>query len=305
MGHHPAMELDALRTFAKVAELASFTRAAEQLGLQKGRVSTIVSQLEAQLGTRLLHRTTRTVRLTPDGEQFFERCQTLLADADELQALFQQTPSALRGRLRIDLPIGLARRVVIPRLPEFLAAHPGLEVELSTTDRRVDLVREGMDCKLRVGNPRESGLVARKLGELRQVNCASPAYLQAHGTPRTLADLARHRLVKYATTLGSPPLGWEYMEDGDVRFHDMPGVVTVNSAEAYEAACLAGLGLIQAPVLGMREWIAQGKLVAVMPEFNAPPMPVSLMYAHRRHLPKRVQAFMAWLAEVLGPSLNA
>ncbi|CAH0351004.1 LysR family transcriptional regulator [Aquabacterium sp. CECT 9606] len=297
------MELDALRTFAKVAELASFTRAAEQLGLQKGRVSTIVSQLEAQLGTRLLQRTTRTVRLTPDGEQFFERCQTLLADADELQALFQQTPSALRGRLRIDLPIALARKIVIPRLPEFLAAHPGLEIELSTTDRRVDLIREGMDCKLRVGSLGESGLVARKLGELTLVNCASPAYLQEHGTPRTLADLSRHRLVKYASTLGSPPLGWEYMDGDEVRFHDMPGVVTVNSAEAYEAACLAGLGLIQAPVLGMREWIAEGKLVMVMPDFNGAPMPVSLLYAHRRHLPKRVQAFMAWLGEVLGPSL--
>jgi len=298
------MELEALRTFAKVAELASFTRAAEQLGLHKGRVSTIVSQLEAQLGARLFQRTTRTVRLTPDGDQFFERCKTLLADADELQALFQQTPSALRGRLRIDLPIGLARKVVIPRLPEFLAAHPGLEVELSTTDRRVDLIREGMDCKLRVGPLRDSGLVARRLGELRQVNCASPAYLQAHGTPHTLADLARHRLVKYTSTLGSPPLGWEYTEGNDVRFHDMPGVVTVNSAEAYEAACLAGLGIIQAPVLGMREWIAQGKLVAVMPEFEAAPMPVSLLYAHRRHLPQRVQAFMAWLGEVLGPSLE-
>lgn len=299
------MDLDALRTFAKVAELGSFTRAAEQLGLQKGRVSTIVSQLEAQLGTRLLQRTTRTVRLTPDGEQCLERCQTLLADADDLQALFQQTPSALRGRLRIDLPIGLARKVIIPRLPEFLAAHPGLEIELSTTDRRVDLIREGMDCKLRVGNPRESGLVARRLGELSQINCASPVYLQAHGTPRTLADLAHHRLVKYTSTLGSPPVGWEYMVGDDVRFHDMPGVVTVNSADAYESACLAGLGLIQAPVLGMREWIAQGRLVEVMPAFKAAPMPVSLLYAHRRHLPKRVQAFMAWLGEVLGPSLGA
>ena len=297
------MELDALRTFTKVAELASFTRAAEQLGLQKGRVSTIVSQLESQLGTRLFQRTTRTVRLTPDGEQFFERCQALLVDADELQALFQQTPMALRGRLRVDLPIGLARKVVIPRLPEFLAAHPGLEVELSTTDRRVDLIQEGFDCVLRIGTLRDSGLVARRLGELPLVNCASPAYLQQHGTPRTLADLASHQLVKYATTPGSPAQGWEYVDGDQVRFHDMSGVVTVNSAEAYEAACLAGLGLIQAPALGMREWIAQGQLVAVMPEFNGAPMPVSLVYAHRRNLPKRVQAFMAWLGEVLGPFL--
>ena len=132
------MDTAALHIFVKVAELSSFTRAAQQLGLPKARVSTAVQQLEVQLGTRLLHRTTRTLRLTQDGQQFFERSESLLADAEELQAMFQHTPSALRGRLRIDLPNSLARNFVIPRLPEFLAAHPQLEIEMSTTDRRVD-----------------------------------------------------------------------------------------------------------------------------------------------------------------------
>jgi DNA-binding transcriptional LysR family regulator len=298
------MELGALRTFVKVAELASFTRAAEQLGMPKARVSTTVQQLEAELGTRLLHRTTRTVRLTPDGEQLRERCLLLLADADELQALFQQAPSALRGRLRVDLPIGLARTALIPRLPEFLAAHPQLDVELSTTDRRVDLVHEGFDCVLRIGVLDDSGLVARRLGELAQLNAASPAYLAAHGTPRTLDDLASHLLVRYAPALGAAPALWEYGAGEGLATRAMRSVVTVTSSDAYQAACLAGLGLIQAPAAGLRPLIEVGRLVEVLPGFSAPPMPVSLLYPHRRHLSKRVHALMAWIEEVLRPFLD-
>jgi DNA-binding transcriptional LysR family regulator len=297
------MDLDTLRIFTKVAEQASFTRAAEQLGLPKARVSVGVQQLEAQLGTRLLHRTTRSVHLTPDGELLLERAQALLADADELQALFQSAPSALRGRLRIDLPNLMARNVVIPRLPEFMAAHPQLEIELSTTDRRVDLVHEGFDCVVRVGTLLDSGLIARRLGLLHQINCASPAYLQAHGTPRTLADLDQHQLIHYASVLGTRPAGWEYKAGDAWQFKPMHGAITVNNTDAYQAACLAGLGLIQAPLMGVRPLIEQGRLVEVLPEFVAEPMPVSLLYPHRRHLPKRVQAMMDWLGEVLGAYL--
>ncbi|MBB1604639.1 LysR family transcriptional regulator [Variovorax sp. UMC13] len=298
-----SMDLSARRTFVKVAELASFTRAAEQLGMPKARVSTTVQQLEAELGTRLLHRTTRTVRLTADGEQFRERCLLLLADADELQSLFQRTPGALRGRLRVDVPIGMAQAVLMPRLPAFLAAHPQVELELSTTDRRVDLVHEGFDCVLRVGTLDASDLVARRLGELAQVNVASPAYLALHGTPRTLADLAAHRLVRYAPGLGAGPALWEYEEEGRYRTLAMPSTLTVTSSDAYQSACLAGLGLIQAPVMGMQPLIDAGRLVRVLSGFDAPPMPVSLLYPHRRQLSKRVQALMAWMDEVLEPFL--
>ncbi|MFZ3119146.1 MAG: LysR family transcriptional regulator [Variovorax sp.] len=299
------MELGALRTFVTVAELASFTRAAEQLGMPKARVSTTVQQLEAELGTRLLHRTTRTVRLTPDGEQLRERALLLLTDADELQALFQQAPSALRGRLRLDLPIGLARAAVIPRLPEFLALHPQLDVELSTTDRRVDLIHEGFDCVLRIGTLEDSGLVARRLGELAQINVASPAYLAAHGTPHTLADLAAHRLVRYAPGLGGAPALWEYDIGDGLKTLPMASIVTVTSTDAYQDACIAGLGIIQAPSFWLWSLIDAGRLVEVLPAFRAPPMPVSLLYPHRRHLSKRVQALMDWIDGVLRPFLQA
>lgn len=293
-----------MQIYTRVAELASFTQAADSLGLPKASVSQAVQQLEASLGTRLLHRTTRRVQTTQDGQVFYERCKDLLAQLDEASSLFQKGGEALEGRLRVDMPSGMARQHVLPRLGEFLAQHPELELELSSTDRRVDLVREGFDCVLRVGSLEDSALVARPLGRMTQINGASPAYLAAHGTPRSLEDLAAHRLVHYVPTLGARPVGWEYMEHGAVRTVPMAGVLTVNDTGAYSAACVAGLGLIQAPEMGMRPLIEQGLLVEVLPQWRAPAMPVSLVYANRRQLPRRVQVFMNWLAEVLGPKLD-
>lgn len=297
------MDLHQLRVFARVAELGSYTRAAEQLGLAKGRVSAVVQHLEAQVGTRLLHRTTRQVRLTPDGETFLERGKELLADAEQLQAMFQPAAAGLKGRVRIDLPNSFARDVVIPRLPELLAAHPLLEIGISSTDQRVDVVREGFDLVLRIGTLASSELVARRLGVLRQSNVASPAYLKAHGTPRTLADLAHHRIVHYAPRLGTQGAGWEYEEAGQRRVLTMRTAVVVNSTDAYQAACLAGLGLIQAPVCGTRRLVQAGLLVEVLPQHVAPAMPVSLLYPHRRHVPARVQAVMQWMEAVVGSEL--
>jgi DNA-binding transcriptional LysR family regulator len=297
------MDLESLRIFVTVAELASFTRAAEQLGLAKAPVSTAVQRLESGLGARLLQRTTRNVRLTPDGEQFLERARALVAEADRLQAMFRQAGGALRGRLRVDLPTILARDVIIPRLPEFLAAHPLLELAVGTTDRLVDPVLEGYDCVLRVGGLADSGLVARRIGLLPVINAASPAYLARHGTPRTLADLDQHRVVHYSSSLVERGAGFEYLDGETTRLHPMRSAVTVDGTDAYQSACLAGLGLIQAPAPGLRRLIAEGRLVEVLPEHRPGPMPVSLLYPHRRHLAPRVQAFMGWLAQVLAPSL--
>jgi DNA-binding transcriptional LysR family regulator len=299
------MDLHELRIFARVADLGSFSRAAEQLGLGKGRASAAVQHLEAQVGTRLLQRTTRQVRLTQDGEAFLERCKELLSDAEQLQAMFQPAAAGLRGRVRIDLPNTFARDVVIPRLPDFLAAHPLLEVGLSTTDHRVDVVREGFDCVLRVGHLADSDLVARPLGALRMVNVASPAYLREHGTPKSLADLARHRIVHYAARLGLQGAGWEYQEDGAARLLPMKAVVVVNSTDAYQAACLAGLGLIQVPARGTHRLVAEGRLVEVLPDHVPAPMPVSLLYAHRRHVPPRVQAVLQWMEQLVREELSS
>ena len=295
---------DRMHIFVRVAELASFTQAAEALGIPKASASTAVQQLETQLGTRLLHRTTRRVQLTQDGQAYYERCKDLLADVDELQSMFQHPDGAgLKGRVRIDMSTGMARNVVVPRLPELLARHPGLELELSSTERRVDVVREGFDCVLRTGAVVDSSLVARPLGLVRLVNCASPAYLRAHGTPRSLADLPGHRLVHFVNTLGARSAGFEAVVDGALVLTPMQGALTVNNAEAYMAGCLAGLGLIQVPHLGVVDLLARGDLVEVLPQLAAPPMPLTLMYANRRNLPRRVRTVMDWLAQVVAEHL--
>ena len=296
--------LEQMQIFTRVAELASFTQAAESLGLPKASVSTAVQQLEAALGTRLLHRTTRRVQLTQDGQAFYERSKDLLSDMDDLQTMFQQPGTlALRGRVRLDMSTGIARHAVIPRLPELLLAHPLLEIELSSTERRVDVVREGFDCVLRAGPVNDPGLIARPVGHLRMINCASPAYLQTHGTPETLSDLATHELVHYVSTLGAKSGGFDYME-GDKDFAlRMLGPVTVNNAEAYTAACLAGLGIIQVPAVGVQNLVSQGRLNAVLPAHVARPMPLTMLYANRRNLSKRVRVVMDWLAEVVGTHL--
>jgi DNA-binding transcriptional LysR family regulator len=297
------MDLDALRTFVRVAELGSFTRASEQLGVSKARASIRVSELEAGLGCRLLLRSTRAVHLTDDGEQFLARAKRLVADADELGAMFQ-APSTLRGRVRIDLPTRFARDHVIPRLPEFLAVHPNLELLVSTTDRRVDVVREGFDCVLRIGKLRDSGLVARRLGALPMVNCASPAYLLKHGTPRSLDDLDRHFLVDYSLTLGGAQPTFEYRDGKRIRERPMRSLVTVNGTDAYMAACMAGLGIIQVPRLGSRASVASGALVEILPELECERMPVSLVQGHATRARAPVRAVMSWLSQVVAPHVT-
>lgn len=296
-------QLEAMQIFVRVAELSSYTRAAESLGMPKASMSTAVQQLESEFGTQLLHRTTRKVQMTLDGRACYERCKDLLADMDELRSMFHQGPQALRGRLRVDMPTGIARTTVIPNLPMFLSEHPRLEVELSCTDRKVDLVREGFDCVLRVGSVDDVSLIARPLGAFAVTNCASPEYVRTHGMPRTAEDLARHQLIHYVGSFGAKSMGFEYHDGVSYRMVDMPGVITVNGAEAYQESCLAGLGIIQAPGPGMRMLIAQGLLVEVAPELRAEPMPVWLLYAQRRNLSQRVQVFMSWIAELLKPHL--
>jgi DNA-binding transcriptional LysR family regulator len=296
-------QLDAMRVFLRVTELASFTQAATSLGLPKASVSAAVHQLETELGTRLLHRTTRKVQATQDGQVYYQRCKDLLADVDDLQTLFQ-SGAALTGRIRVDMPSGLAAHYVVPRLPEFFAQHPGIDIELSSTDRRVDLVREGFDCVIRIGEVGDTSLIARHIGHYPVVNCVSRGYVERYGLPESLEALAHHKLVHYVLNLGGPSPGFEYVDaDGVERSLPMPGALVVNNAAAYSAACLAGLGLIQVPELAVRSLLAAGTLVEVLPQHRCAPMPVSLLYANRRHLPRRVRAFMDWVSEVLRQTL--
>ena len=300
--------LESIHIFIRVAEMGSFTHAADSLGIQKGRASTAVRALEEDVGVRLLHRTTRSVQLTEDGRAFHARARDLLADVDDLQSMFAGDRVALRGRLRVDLPTELARTTIVPALPEFMAAYPELELEVSSTDRQVDLVQEGFDCVLRIGPIGDETLIARPLGQLRMVNAASPAYLARYGVPQSLEDLQLqgHRTIHYSRTLGAKPYGWEYPDGdgGNYATLALPGALHVNSVQTYEAAGLAGIGLMQAALSGIRRHFESGALIEILPDFRPEPLDVSLVVAHRNNLSRRVRAFMTWIEELLTPYLE-
>jgi DNA-binding transcriptional LysR family regulator len=243
------------------------------------------------------------VRLTEDGQDFLAHARRLVHDAEELVAMFQ-APSSLRGRVRVDLPSELAQNHVLPRVPAFLVAYPELELLVSTSDRRVDVLREGFDCVLRVGALADSNLVARRLGFLSMVNVASPGYLLRYGVPKTVDELDRHLVVHYSQTLGGDPPEFEYLTDGDVRVRPMRTLLTVNGTAAYRSACLAGLGIIQAPRLSVRAAVAAGELVEILPDFVCAPMPVSLVQGNPAKVRKPVRAVMSWLAQVVTPLLD-
>jgi len=285
-----------MQVFVRIAERASFTQAADDLQLPRATVTNLIQRLEARLGVRLLERTTRTVRLTPDGEAYRQRCTGLLADLDEAEGLFRDTDP--KGLLRANLQGTLARNFVVPALPAFLARHPQLELHLGEDDRLVDLVREGVDCVLRAGALRDSSLVARRVALLQQITCASPAYLSQFGVPTTLADLSGHRAVNYLSSATGQALPMEFTEAGVVQNMALSSVVSVTGADLYAGAAVAGLGLVQVPRYRVADDLDQGRLTEVLADLPPPPLPVSVLYPQRRQLSARVRVFTQWLGEV-------
>ena len=291
--------IDLFRIYARVVECESFTQAAKALGLPRSSVSAAVAALEQRIGARLLHRTTRRVSATQDGAAFYEHCSRLVADVEETEALFRHSAASPAGRLRIDVPGRIGRLIIAPALPDFLARYPEIDIDLSVTDKAANLIEDGIDCVLRVGPLSDSGLIARPIGELPLINVASHGYLAAHGMPMHPGELDGHRAVNYASPTTGRIEPWEWLEDGVLHSRALPGRVTVNSAEAYIACCLAGLGLIQIPAYDVAEHLAAGDLVEVMPRHRAAPMPMTLLYPHRRHLSRRLQVFADWLVALL------
>ncbi|PCE22045.1 LysR family transcriptional regulator [Paraburkholderia acidicola] len=292
--------LQAMRVFARVAQLGSFSKAAEQLQLPRPTVSNAIQYLETHLRVRLLHRTTRRVALTPEGAAYHLRCVQVLADLDDAESLFADAAASPRGSVRVDLPERLALQTVIPALPDFFAQYPDIRVVLSATDRMIDLIADGVDCAVRVGELRDTTLVARRLGAFEQINCASRGYIERYGLPRTPDDLADHQAVGFFSSRTGRDLDWEYEEDGQARSLAMRSAISVNSAHAYLACCVAGLGLIQAPRAGMETLLQTGELVEVLPQWKAPPLPFSVVFPHGRHLAPRVRIFVDWVAKLLG-----
>jgi DNA-binding transcriptional LysR family regulator len=291
--------VDSLRVFLRVVDCLSFTAAAHQLQLPRSTVSTAIRDLENRLGVRLLTRSTRTVVPTQDGLAFYDRCDRVLSDFEELETLFQEAATPLSGRLSVNVPGRMARLIFAPSLPEFVALYPAIQIELGATDREVDLIQEGIDCVVRVGDLADSSLVARPLGTLPMVNCAAPAYIARHGTPRTLDDLAEHAAVGYASPTTGRIERWEVQGAGGIETVPVRAQVTVNHAEGLIACGLAGLGMIQVPAYDVREHLREGALVELLPDARAAPMPLNIIYPHRRHLSRRLKVFMDWAEAII------
>lgn len=295
--------LQTLEIFVRVAEAGSFTRAADLLQLPRSTVSAAVQTLENRMRTRLIHRTTRKMQLTADGSAYLAWCQRLLADIAETEQRFRSGEYHPRGLLRVSVPGRIARLLVVPALPAFLARYPDIEMEIGVTDRPVDLIDESIDCAIRVGTVREPQLVTRPIGMLRQANFASPGYLAKYGTPRSVGDLGEHLAVNYEPPGTGQVLEWEYLEGGVRRTLSMRSKLTVNCAESYIAACLAGLGLIQIPAYDAAGHVAAGELVEVLPDATAAPLPMAAVLPARHYTSLRVSVFVDWMRDIHAQSM--
>lgn len=296
--------LEAMRVFAQVSEMRSFTKAAHALDISRATVSSAIQQLERRFGFRLMQRTTRQVSLTEDGQHLLIYCLRMLVELEAIESVFLPSVNDTAGRVRLDVPSRIASQILTAALPALFSNYARIELTMTANDGFTDLVHDGVDCALRFGELEDTGLVARQLGRLRQVSCASPAYLSEYGVPETPEDLRAHWMVGYAPVKGGRVLPMEHCHDGAIRTLDMPCRIAVNTIDNYIGCAVAGLGVIQAPLFDVREHLQDGRLQQVLPAMEVPQLPVSVIYPHRR-VPARVRAIVAWMEASLATVFQA
>lgn len=286
----------AMQVFTRVVDANSFTGAADTLGLPRTTVTTTIQQLEKNLQVRLLNRTTRRLSLTPDGAAYYERCVRILADVEDAELSFRDVAMGPKGRLRIDVPSSIGRTILIPAVSEFRRMYPDIELVLGLSDRPVDLVQEAVDCAIRGGELQDSSLIARRIGSFHGVTCASPAYLEKFGVPKTIEDLKDHQAIHYFSSRTGRVIDWDFVVDGQTREVQLNGTVSVNDGDAYLALGLQGMGMMQMPRYMVYEHLERGELVEVLDEWTPAPMPISVVYLQNRHLLPKVRVFVDWVA---------
>lgn len=291
--------LDSYRALIAVVDAGGFTPAAERLAIPRSTLSTVIAALEDRVGARLLHRTTRTVTPTEEGLRLAERARDLLEEAENIEGMFGNAVT-LSGRVRISMPGRIAHRIVIPALPEFLAHHPHLLVDLRIADERLDLVAEGLDLVLRVGTLENSTLICRRLCAAPFVNCAAPGYLARHRSLASPGDLEGHRAVAY----GPLETGGAVALTTGAAQTRVPASVIVDSTEGYIAAGLSGLGIIELPRFDVIEHLASGTLVEILPDHPPAASDIALLYPSRRQVPARIAAARDWLIRLVGENVE-
>ncbi|WP_309681621.1 LysR family transcriptional regulator [Polaromonas sp.] len=292
-------KLIAMQAFVRVVEAGTFTKAAESMDLPKPSVTRMIQALEKQLDVKLLNRTTRRVTPTPEGSAYYERVSALLGEVDELESSMMRAKASPRGRLKVVMPAALALAVIIPALPKFHARYPDIQIDLGVGDRRVDLIGDNIDCAIRAGLLHDQSLVARHVGEIHLMACASPDYLKRHGMPRQARDIENgHTVVGFFSVQSGQLSPIDFDDEGQPYKVMGRYVVSVNDANAYVAAGLAGLGIVHAPSFLVQAHISSGALEPLRPQWQSEPVPVHVVYPPNRHLSNKVRVFVDWVAEL-------
>lgn len=287
-----------MQAFTRVVDFGSFARAAESLDLPKATLTRLIQNLETHLGVKLLHRTTRRISVTSEGAAYYERCVRILADVDEAEQSLTHQNQTPRGTLKVDTVGGLARLMLVPHLHDFFARYPDLKVELTINGKPIDLLKEGVDVVIRVGDTIDDTMVARRIGQLRLAFYASPIYLKQHGRPTTPEELAQHRAINYISTRTGREMPW-ILTRGDER-HEMllPSDISTNDPEVYIGCALEGHGIAVISRAMAQPYLQSGRLVEIMPDWQEEELPISAMYPQNRNLSAKVRVFVDWVAEL-------
>ncbi|MCK0551876.1 LysR family transcriptional regulator [Pantoea ananatis] len=290
--------IQAMQVFIRVAEAGSFVRAAETLSLPSSTVTSTIKNLEKYLQVRLLNRTTRRVSLTPEGLQYLAQCREIMALVEHTEASLADLNRRPRGRLRVDMPGGIAHFIVMPNLKEFYSRYPDIYLMIGVSDRQVDLVQEGVDCVIRTGELLNSTLVARPLGEFRWITCASPDYLREYGIPQSPEGLSHHRAIHYFSGQSRRTDELRFVKGTETLSVSVSGQAAVNETGLYIKMCLEGFGLAQLAENVVAEHLEKGTLVEVLADWQPPSVPATLLYPHQRFLSPAVRAFADWIGEI-------
>jgi LysR family transcriptional regulator, regulator for bpeEF and oprC len=291
-------QLLAMRVFSRVAERGSFGQAADELEISRPAASAHVAALEKHLGARLLNRTTRRVTLTAEGAEFLRRARRILEELRDAEETVRDTRTKPQGKLRVDVPVAFGRYLLLPALPEFTRRYPLLELDLRLNDRVVDLVAERVDVALRVGPIRQAGLATRRVSQLNVVTCASPAYLQDRGEPKTPDDLRQHTLVGLTSPSGAPP-EWSFPPPFTPKRLGLKFPMLFNAAEGPIIAAAAGLGITHTADLLIAEYVGRGELKLILEDYVMPGPPISLVYPSAGHQLAKVRVFSDFAADLL------
>jgi LysR family transcriptional regulator for bpeEF and oprC len=292
-------KFQAMSLFVRIVETRGITRAAESLGIPNATATTLIQRLEASLGVKLLNRTTRRVSVTPDGAAYYPRAVAILAEVRETEEALSQHASAPRGRVRVDVPTLIARSVIVPALPRFFAQYPDIELALACNERHFDLVAEGIDCALWVGDIDDESLVARRVGFLYFATCAAPAYISAHGQPTHPRELTQHRCINHFSPRTGETVEWIFSKGAERVQAVLPGHLAFEDENNYVSAAEAGLGVAQLPAFVLKEAMERGALDLVLADWFPEPSPLHVVYPQSRHLSRRVRVFVDWLAALI------